>query len=568
MNPFLAGPERAPARAALRATGMSTADLGKPIIGVAHSWIGTMPCNLNHRRLAEEVMAGVRAAGGTPMEINTVAISDVITMGTEGMRTSLVSREVIADSIELVGRGHALDGLITLVGCDKTIPAAALAHVRLGIPSLILYSGTMLPGVFRGAEVTLQDVFEAVGRRASGEMDDADLAELERAACPGVGACAGHYTANTMAMAMEFIGLSPFGSMDPPAMDPRKNAVCRDAGDLVMRLVAQGLSPARILTPGAFRNAITAGVATGGSTNLVLHLLAIAYEAGIPLCMSDFDAISAHTPVIADLRPSGRYTAVDLDRAGGTRLVGRVLADAGLLAADELTVTGRTIGEEVGKARETEGQRVVVPADRPFQETGGLVVLTGNLAPAGAVVKVSASMADRLTGPAVVFDREEDAMAAVARNRIGKGDVVVIRYEGPRGGPGMREMLGVTAALVGRGLGDCVALVTDGRFSGATRGLMVGHAAPEAAEGGPLAVLRDGDVVIIDVPRRELSVRLTEDELANRLRTWAAPPPRYSTGLMAKYRDSVSCASLGAVTVPGTRRLAAQAATQPATQAV
>lgn len=550
MNPFLRGRDRAPARAALRATGLSTADLANPVIGVAHSWIGTMPCNLNHRRLAEAVMAGVRAAGGTAVEINTVAISDVITMGTEGMRTSLVSREVIADSIELVGRGHALDGLVTIAGCDKTIPAAALAHVRLGIPGLVLYSGTMLPGNFRGTEVTLQDVFEAVGRNAAGELDDSGLDELERAACPGAGACAGHYTANTMAMAMEFLGLSPFGSMDPPAADPRKTEVCGDAGALVMKLVERGLTPRRILTEDALRNAVTAAVATGGSTNLVLHLLAIAHEAGIPLRMDDFDIISARTPVIADLRPSGRYTAVDLDRAGGTRLVGKVLADAGLLAEDALTVTGRTLKSEVGDAQATEGQRVVLPADRPLSGTGGLLVLKGNLAPAGAVVKASATATAQLTGPAAVFDSEEQAMAAVQEGKIQAGDVLVIRYEGPRGGPGMREMLGVTAALVGRGLGSSVALVTDGRFSGATRGLMVGHVAPEAAEGGLLAVLRDGDRVTVDLTARKLTAHLTEQETEDRMSRWTPPPPRYTTGVMAKYRDAVSCASVGAITVP------------------
>ncbi|MGW5117006.1 dihydroxy-acid dehydratase [Streptomyces noursei] len=549
-NPFLCGRDRAPARAALRATGLSTEDLSRPMIGVAHSWIGTMPCNLNHRRLAESVMQGVRDAGGTPLEINTIAISDVITMGTEGMRTSLVSREVIADSIELVGRGHALDGLVTIAGCDKTLPAAALAHVRLGLPGLVLYSGTMLPGRFRDAEVTLQDVFEAVGRNAAGELDDTGLAELERAACPGAGACAGHYTANTMAMALEFLGLSPFGSMDPPAADPRRTAVCEHAGALVMRMVEQGLTPQKILSPSAFRNAITAGTATGGSTNLVLHLLAIAREAGIALDLTDFDAISSRTPVIADLRPSGRFTAVDLDRAGGTRVVGRVLDAAGLLDADALTVTGRTVAEEVREARETPGQQVVVPTARAFSPTGGLLVLKGNLAPSGSVVKASAAVTPRLTGPAVVFDREEDAMTAVQAGRIRRGDIVVIRYEGPRGGPGMREMLGVTAALVGRGLGPHVGLVTDGRFSGASRGLMAGHVAPEAAVGGPLAALRDGDQVTIDLRRRELSVALSASEMTDRLAAWTAPRPRYDSGVLGKYGALVSCASVGAVTTP------------------
>ncbi|MGA4844450.1 dihydroxy-acid dehydratase [Streptomyces sp. G45] len=485
------------------------------------------------------------------MEINTVAVSDVITMGTAGMRTSLVSREVIADSIELVGRGHALDGLVTLAGCDKTIPAAALAHVRLDVPGLLLYSGTMLPGLFRGDEITLQDVFEAVGRTAAGELDDGDLQEMERAACPGEGACAGHYTANTMAMAMEFLGLSPFGSMDPPASDPRKTGVCEAAGRLVMRLVERDLRPGRILDTRSLHNAITAAVATGGSTNVVLHLLALAREAGLPLDITEFDTISARTPVIADLRPSGRYTAVHLDRAGGTRLVGRVLSDAGLLEGEALTVTGRTVADEVAEGRATPGQRVVRPVERPLSATGGLCVLKGNLAPRGAVVKTSAAVTPRIEGPAVVFDSEEDAMAAVQSGAITAGDVVVIRYEGPRGGPGMREMLGVTAALVGRGLGRSVALVTDGRFSGATRGLMAGHVAPEAADGGPLAALRNGDTVTIDLESRGLSVDLTTQQISERMRHWAPPTSPYATGVMAKYRDAVSCASRGAVTVPG-----------------
>jgi dihydroxy-acid dehydratase len=509
-----------------------------------------MPCNLNHRNLAKAVMGGVRAAHCTPLEINTIAISDVITMGTEGMRTSLVSREVIADSIELVGRGHALDGLVTLVGCDKTIPAAALAHVRLGIPSVIVYSGTTLPGTFRGREVTLQDVFEAVGGHAAGKISDSELEELERRACPGAGACGGHYTANTMAMAMEFLGLSPFGSMDPPTNDPRKQEVCYGAGELVARLLSKRLTPQAMLTKESFQNAITACAATGGSTNLVLHLLAIAFEAGISLDLDDFDQISAQTPLIADLRPSGKYTAVDLDAAGGTRLVGRMLLEAGLLIGDALTVTGRTLAEEVAGAVEAEGQQVIVPATHPLSPTGGLMVLKGNLAPDGSIVKASGVVTSQMIGSAVVFDCEESAMMAVQAGDIHDGDVVIIRYEGPRGGPGMREMLGVTAALVGRGLGATVALVTDGRFSGATRGLMIGHVAPEAADGGPIAVIRDGDRISINLDSRLLSVQLDEGVLANRLRTWTPPTPRYCTGVMAKYRNSVSSAAIGAVTVP------------------
>ncbi|MEU7168604.1 dihydroxy-acid dehydratase [Streptomyces morookaense] len=547
-NPILTGPDRAAARAALRATGLSGRELAQPMIGVAHSWIGTMPCNLNHRVLAEAAMRGVRSAEATPLEVNTIAISDVITMGTVGMRTSLVSREVIADSIELVGRGHALDGLVTLVGCDKTIPAAAMAHVRLDIPGVIVYSGTTLPGRFRGRDVTVQDVFEGVGRHAAGELDDAGLAELERSACPGAGACGGHYTANTMAMAMEFLGLSPFGSMDPPTGDPRKSEACRGAGVLAARLVEDGLRPSAILSRDSFRNAITACAATGGSSNLVLHLLAIAAESGIPLDIDEFDEISSRTPLIADLRPSGRHTAVDLDLAGGTRLVGRRLLEAGLLAGDAPTVTGRSLAAEVGEAVERPGQQVIAPAGAPFAPSSGLVVLRGNLAPEGSVLKTTGTGTRSLTGPAVVFDSEELAMSAVQSGAISEGDVVVIRYEGPRGGPGMREMLGVTAALVGRGLGPSVGLLTDGRFSGATLGLMVGHIAPEAADGGPLAALRDGDLVTIDLDRRVVDVDLSPAELSQRLKEWEAPPSRCPAGVMAKYRDVVSSAATGAIT--------------------
>lgn len=548
-NPLFVGIERAPARASMRATGLSTKDLHKPMIGVAHSWIGTMPCNLNHRRLAQEVMAGVRAAGGTPIEINTIAISDVITMGTEGMRTSLVSREVIADSIELVCRGHGFDGLVTLAGCDKTIPGAALAHVRLDIPGVVIYSGTMMPGVHLGRDITLQDVFEAVGSATTTGCTD-ELDKLERAACPGIGACAGHYTANTMAVVLEFLGLSPFGSMDPPAVDARKDTVCRQAGELVMRAVAEGLRPSRFLTPYSLRNSIAAGVATGGSTNMVLHLLAIAREAGIPLDIDEFDRISSVTPIIADLRPNGKFTAVDLDRAGGTRVIARHLVDAGLIAGDERTVTGRTVAQEAVGAAETPGQRVVTTVEAPLSPSGALLILRGNLAPDGSVVKAPGAVTLRMTGTALVFNCEEEAMAAVQAGRVRPGHVVVIRYEGPRGGPGMREMLGVTSALIGRGLGTSVGLVTDGRFSGATRGLMVGHVAPEAAEGGPIAAVCDGDRITIDLQRRECSVDLDPGELAARMRDWSAPPPRYTIGVMAKYWSAVSSAAVGAVTTP------------------
>ena len=550
----LEGRERAPARSYLKSMGWTDEDLSKPIVGVAHSWIETMPCNFNHRRLAERVKQGVREAGGTPMELNTIAISDVVTMGSQGMKTSLVSREVIADSIELVALGHMFDAIVTVVGCDKTIPAAALAHVRLGIPGVIVYSGSIAPGRFRGRDVTIQDVFEAVGANAAGRMDDDAFRELEDHACPGIGACGGQYTANTMAMVLEFLGLSPIGSAAPPALDGRKDDVCVEAGRLVMRLLEEELTPQRILTREAFENAIAAGAATAGSTNLVLHLLALAREAGVPLEIDDFDAVSSRTPVIADLRPSGRYTAVDLDRAGGSRLVGRLLVEAGLVDGGALTVTGRTLGEEVADAEETPGQDVVVPVERPLKATGGLVVLRGNLAPDGCIVKIAGVARLAHTGPARVFESEEAAMEAVQSGRIAPGDVVVIRYEGPRGGPGMREMLGVTAALVGQGLGESVALVTDGRFSGATHGLMAGHVAPEAARGGPIAALRDGDAITLDAEARTLDVDLDEDELAARLADWTEPEPRYETGVMAKYASLVGSASEGAVTVPRPER--------------
>jgi dihydroxy-acid dehydratase len=544
---ILHGRDRAPARAHLRSIGLTDEDFSRPLVGVAHAWIETMPCNLNHRRLAATVKEGIRQAGGTPMELNTVAISDVVTMGTPGMKTSLISRELIADSIELVARGHMFDAIVTIAGCDKTIPAAAIAHVRLDIPSVLVYSGSIAAGRVRGRDVTIQDVFEAVGANAARRISDAELRELEERACPGIGACAGHYTANTMALAMEFLGLSPLGSAGPPALDDRRNDVCLDAGHLVMRALECGLTPSRILTWAAIENAIVAGAATGGSTNLVLHLLAIAREAGIDLDLDDFDRISSRTPLVADLRPSGRYTAVDLDRAGGSRLVARRLLDAGMLHPAELTVTGATLADEAGRAQETPGQRVVAPVGRPLSSSGGLVVLRGTLAPDGCVVKTAGVQRRRHTGPARVYDSEEAAMAAVQGGAIRSGDVVVIRYEGPRGGPGMREMLGVTAALVGRGLGETVALVTDGRFSGATRGLMAGHVAPEAASGGPIGLLRDGDTVVFDIDRRTLDVGVGEAELALRRAVWSAPAPRYRGGVVDKYAALVSGASDGAV---------------------
>ncbi len=547
---ILEGRDRAPARSFLLGMGYTEEDLHKPIVGVAHSWIETMPCNYNHRRLAEKVKEGVREAGGTPMELNTIAVSDGITMGTQGMKASLVSREVISDSIELVGRGHMFDAIVTLVGCDKTIPAAAMAHVRLGIPGVIVYSGSIAPGRFRDHDVTIQDVFEAVGANAAGKMSDADLTDIERHACPGAGACGGQFTANTMAMVLEFLGLSPMGSASPPALDGRKDEECVAAGRLVMRLLENGLSPERILTRTSFENAIAAGAASGGSTNLVLHLLAIAREAGIPLDIDDFDRVSSRTPIIADLKPGGRFTAVDLDRAGGTRLFGKRLLDADLLEGDQLTVTGNTLADEVESAEERPGQEVVVPVESPLRDSGGLVILKGNLAPEGCVVKVAGYTRLDHTGPARVFDSEEEAMEAVQAERVVAGDVVVIRNEGPKGGPGMREMLGVTAAIVGQGLGESVALMTDGRFSGATRGLMAGHVAPEAAHRGPIAALRDGDTITFDITNRTLSADLTDEEIEARLKDWEDPQPRYTTGVLAKYAALVSSASEGAVTSP------------------
>ncbi|MDQ3841202.1 MAG: dihydroxy-acid dehydratase [Actinomycetota bacterium] len=547
---ILEGRDRAPARSYLKGMGFSEEDLSKPIVGVAHSWIETMPCNYNHRRLAERVKEGIREAGGTPMELNTIAISDGITMGTEGMKTSLVSREVIADSIELVGRGHMFDAMVTIVGCDKTIPAAAMALVRLGVPGTIVYSGSIAPGRFKGEDVTIQEVFEAVGANAAGRMSDEDLKEIEEHACPGAGACGGQFTANTMAMVLEFLGLSPIGSASPPANDPRKDEVCIEAGKLVMDLLHQGLTPGDILTREAFENAIAAGAATGGSTNLVLHLLALAREADIPLEIDDFDRVSEKTPIIADLKPGGRYTAVGLDRAGGTKLLGRRLVEAGLVDGGQLTITGHTIAEEVEDAEEAPGQDVVVPVESPLRETGGLVILKGNLAPEGCVVKVAGYTRLRHEGPARVFESEEEAMEAAQSSRIAEGDVVVIRYEGPKGGPGMREMLGVTAALVGQGLGESVALLTDGRFSGATRGLMAGHVAPEAAHRGQIAALREGDTITFDVENRKLEVALSDEEIEERLEDWRDPIPRYDTGVFAKYAALVSSAAEGAITQP------------------
>ncbi len=542
------GPDRAGARAMLRATGLDDDDFNRPLIGVANTWIEIMPCNFHLRRLSAKVKEGIRAAGGTPIEFNTISVSDGVAMGTEGMKASLISREVVADSIELVARGHLFDGLVALSGCDKTIPGTIMALARLDIPSLMLYGGSIMPGRFNGKDVTIQDVYEAVGAHAAGTMTAEDLDRLERAACPGSGACGGQFTANTMAMAIEVLGMAPMGSGSVPAMDPKKDEVAFETGRQLVDLLERDIRPSRIITQGSLENAIRMVAASGGSTNGVLHLLAIAREAGISLEIDDFDQISARTPIIADMKPGGRYMASDLYQAGGIQLVAQRLADAGLLSVGEMTVTGRTIGEEAAEARETPGQVVVTPVDRPLKSTGGLVILRGNLAPEGCVVKVAGH--ERMThrGPARVFDREEDAFAAVRGRQISPGDVVVIRYEGPKGGPGMREMLGVTAAIVGEGLGESVSLLTDGRFSGATHGLMAGHVSPEAFVGGPIAALRDGDTIVFDVDRRRLDVELSDDQLQARLREWAAPAPRYTSGVMAKYARLVSSASEGAVT--------------------
>jgi dihydroxy-acid dehydratase len=545
---MLHGPDRAPARAMLRAIGFSREDLERPIIGVGHSWIETMPCNWNHRALAEKVKAGVRAAGGTPMEFNTIAVSDGVTMGTQGMKASLVSREVIADSIELVTRGHSFDGLVLIVGCDKTIPAAAMALCRLDIPGLVLYGGTIQPGRLHDRDLTVQDVFEAVGAYNAGRIDAAELQAVEEHACPGAGACAGQYTANTMSTALEFLGLSPAGANAVPATHPDKPAVAEAAGRLAVRLVEDGVTARSITSRAAFENAVASFSATGGSTNAVLHLLAIAAEAGIHLEMDDFEAICARTPILADLRPGGRFVATDVFAAGGLGVLMQRLLELDLLHGDAITVDGRTIAEVAATATETPGQAVIRAADAPLRKHGGVAVLRGNLATEGCVVKLAGNDRDSHRGPARVFDSEEEAFASVRDGAVHPGDVVVIRYEGPVGGPGMREMLGVTGAIVGAGLSDSVALITDGRFSGATHGFMVAHIAPEAALGGALAAVRDGDIISIDAVAHRIDVELDDAEIAARLATWKPPAPRYKTGVFAKYAATVSSASLGAVT--------------------
>lgn len=542
------GWDHAPARAMLRACGFDDDALKKPLIGIANTWTEVTPCNYHLRELAEKVKEGVREAGGTPMEYNSVVISDGITMGTEGMKASLVSREVIADSIELVSRGHMFDGVIALSGCDKTIPGTVMALARLDIPALMLYGGSIDPGRFQDHDVTIQDVFEGVGAHAAGTMTDAELYDLECSACPGPGACGGQFTANTMSTAMECLGISVMGSSCVPATNPKKNEVCRQVGRQIMELLKDDLRPSRIITRGALENAIASIAATGGSTNGVLHLLAIAKEMGVALGMEDFDTISQKTPLLANLKPWGRYVATDMFAAGGTALIAKRLLDAGVLNENEMTVSGRTIGEEAQSAEETPGQDVVASLDAPLAQNGGLVVLKGNLAPEGCIMKIAGKKKLTHEGPARVFDREEDAFAAVTRQEIQPGDVMVIRYEGPKGGPGMREMLAVTAALIGEGLGESVALLTDGRFSGATHGLMAGHVAPEAANGGPIAAVRDGDTIHFDVPKRKLSVAISDEEIQFRLNAWAPPEPHYTSGVMAKYAKLVSSASEGAVT--------------------
>ena len=548
---LLRGINRAPARAMLKATGLKDADLAKPLIAVANTWTDATPCNMHLRDLAAQVKEGIRAAGGTPIEFNTVVVSDGISMGTEGMRASLVSREVIADSIELAVRGALCDGVIALSGCDKTIPGTMMALARLDLPGLMLYGGSIMPGNFRGKQVTIQDVFEAVGACSAGRITESELHALEDVACPGAGACGGQFTANTMSMAAEMLGISPMGLNDIPAVDARKSAAAMRAGKIVMRLVTEDLRPSKILTRAAFENAITAVATTAGSTNAVLHLMALAKEANVPLTLEDFDVISARTPTLGDLKPGGRFFATDFDRAGGVRLVAQRLLEAGMLQ-ESLTVNGNSIVEEAETAVETTGQEVVRPVDKPLSPRGGFAIMRGSLCPDGSVVKLAGHDRRQHVGPARVFDSEEACFAAVQARQINPGDVIIIRYEGPKGGPGMREMLGVTGALVGQKLDDSVVLLTDGRFSGATHGFMIGHVAPEAQVGGPIAFVRDGDTITLDVDTRRIDVDFDVDA-RRREDNWQPPAPRYRTGVMAKYAAAVSSAAEGAITLPVTR---------------
>ena len=542
------GRDRAPARSMYKAIGFTDEDLRKPIIGIANTWTETMNCNYKLRDLAVFVKEGIRAAGGTPMEFNTIAISDGITMGTEGMKASLVSREVIADSIELVARGHMFDGIVALVACDKTIPGAAMALLRLNIPSIVMYGGSILPGRHKGHDITIQDVFEAVGANAAGKMTDFELLEIENHACPGAGACGGQFTANTMATVMELIGLSPMGTASVPQVDIRKEDVARRCGDLVMRCVRNDLKPRDIATRKAFENAIAGVAATGGSTNAVLHLLAMAVECGVELKIDDFQTISNRTPLFVDLKPGGKYVAVDVDKAGGIPVIAKRMVEGHYVDPSVITCTGRTFGEEAADAVETTGQQVIRPLSNPLKTTGGLAILRGSLAPEGCVIKLAGHTKRAHHGPARVFNREEEAMAAVQGGKINAGDVVVIRYEGPRGGPGMREMLGVTGAIVGVGLSDSVALLTDGRFSGATHGFMIAHVSPEAANGGPIAAVAEGDMILVDVEAGVLNLEVAPEEIHRRLAAWESPAPHYKSGVFAKYMALVGSASEGAVT--------------------
>ena len=552
---LLEGPDRAVARSMMKAVGFTDEDLARPQVGVAHCWIGTMPCNWNHRQLAQRVMDGIRAAGGTPIEVNTIAINDAITTGTEGMKTSLVSREVIADSVELVARGHMFDAIVTISGCDKTIPAMGMVLGRLDIPGLTLYGGSIQSGacrhanaLFGGRKLTIQDAYEALGAFNAGKLTEEEFKDVEDHACPGAGACGGQFTANTMATAYEMLGISPMGWNDVPAADPLKLDVAFECGQLITELLRKGLTPRALVTRESFENAISGVMATGGSTNAVLHLLATAHDFGVALALEDFDRISRRTPVLADLRPWGTSTAPEMYEAGGMPVVGKRLLQAGLLHASAMTVTGRTLGEEIERAAEPAGQSVIKPLSHPLKQEGGLAILQGNLAPGGCVIKISGQKKALHRGPARVFDREEDAFLAIKEGRIRPNDVMVLRNEGPKGGPGMREMQLVTGALQGAGLGETVALLTDGRFSGATRGFVIGHIVPEAAEQGPIAALRDGDIVVIDVENRRLDVDLTEAQVRERLAQWKRPPARYASGVLAKYARLVADASRGAVT--------------------
>uniref|UniRef100_Q02BF4 Dihydroxy-acid dehydratase n=1 Tax=Solibacter usitatus (strain Ellin6076) TaxID=234267 RepID=Q02BF4_SOLUE len=542
------GRDRAPARAMLKAIGFTDEDLAKPIIGIANTWIETMPCNYNLRELAGKVKEGIRAAGGTPMEFNTIAISDGVTMGTEGMKASLISREVIADSIELMVRGHMFDGIVAMVACDKTIPGAAMALLRLNVPGVVLYGGTIMPGRFEGHDITIQDVFEAVGAHARGKITDAQLLDIEDHACPGAGACGGQFTANTMATVMELIGLSPMGTAAVPQVDKRKDAVAYRCGEVILNAVRKNILPRDICTRKAFENAIAGVAGTAGSTNAVLHLLAMAREAEVPLTIDEFEPVLARTPVFVDIKPGGKYMAADVDKAGGIPVIANRLLEGGYVDGSAITITGRTFAEEANEAKEVAGQPVILPLAKALKPRGGIAILRGSLAPEGCVIKLAGHEKKSHHGPARVFEREEEAMAAVQEGKIRENDVVVIRYEGPRGGPGMREMLGVTGAIVGAGLSDSVALLTDGRFSGATHGFMIAHVAPEAFNGGPIAVVQEGDMITVDATRGVLELDIPAGELKSRLAAWKPREPRYKKGVIAKYCKLVSSASEGAIT--------------------